>query len=214
MKVDQAKNRSVRDQETKATEVDPCGSDLSSPLPKKQAQTQPRKRWGLSGFELLGLIILASATFWICGLPPANPTERFDWLFDRSYERVQTPLRALSMLLIFMYILVIRNCREGVLHDIFTGSAVVNGVSILGFHPESSAKEADMQKGDVIFEYGSERDLTIEKLSAIMAKREHEAVEVCVVFMRGRQQYSQTLPSGPLGISAMNVTVTVPIKSE
>jgi hypothetical protein len=212
--VDRTKICSCRDQETKATEVEPCGSGLSSSPPNKQTEMQPKKKWLLSGFEWLGLIILASATFWICGLPPANPTEWFDWLFDRTYERVQTPLRALSMLLIFMYILVIRNCRGGVLHDVFTGSAVVSGVSILGFHPESSAKEAGMQNGDVIIEYGSERDLTIEKLSAIMAKREPEAVEVCVVFMRGRQQYSQTLPPGPLGISAMNVTVTVPIKSE
>jgi hypothetical protein len=175
---------------------------------------QPKKKWLLSGFEWLGLIILAVATFWICGLPPANPVDWFYWLFDMSGGRVITPAKALITFLLFISVLVIRNYKREWIHDIFTGSVVVSGVSIREFHLESSAREAGMQKGDVIFEYGSERDLTIEKLSDIMAKREPEPGQVCVAFMRGRQQYSKTLPSGPLGISTMNVTVTVPIKSE
>jgi hypothetical protein len=88
------------------------------------------------------------------------------------------------------------------------------GVSILEFRPESTARKAGMQKGDVIIEYASERDVTIEHLSALIAKREHEAGHVHVVFVRGGQQHSVTLPSGPLAISAMNVTISVPLKSE
>jgi hypothetical protein len=116
--------------------------------------------------------------------------------------------------LVFICILVIRDYKREWIHGIFTGSAVVSGVSILGFHSESSAREAGMQKDDVIIEYASERDITIEKLSALMAKREPEAGQVCVIFVGGRQRYWQTLPSGPPSISAMNVTVNVPIKSD
>lgn len=90
----------------------------------------------------------------------------------------------------------------------------VRGVSIVEFSPGSSAGKAGMHKGDVIIEYGSERDVTIEKLSAVMAKRDPEAGQVRVVFMRDGQQYTQKLPSGPLGISAMNITINVPLKSE
>jgi hypothetical protein len=90
----------------------------------------------------------------------------------------------------------------------------VRGVSILEFRPESSARKAGMNEGDVIIEYASERDVTLEKLSAVIAKRGTEAGQVSVVFVRDAQQYTQTLPSGPLGISAMDSTINVALQSK
>ncbi len=71
-----------------------------------------------------------------------------------------------------------------------------------------------MQKGDVIIEYASERDVTLEKLSAIVAKGGPETGQMPVVFVRDGRRYSQTLPPGSLSISAMNTTINVPLKSQ
>jgi hypothetical protein len=219
MKVDQTKNRLGCGKEVKAEagKANHCGPDPSNLPSKRQRESQPKKKWGLSRFEWLGLIILALLTLWICGSPPANPMDWGHWFFRESYDGVHTPMWTLYLFLVFTYLLVtraVRSCKWRPLHNFFPGSVLARGVSILEFHPESSAREAGMHKGDVIIEYGSERDVTIEKLSAIIRKREPEAGQVCVVFMRGRQQYSNTLPCGPLGISVMNVTVNVPLKSE
>jgi hypothetical protein len=94
------------------------------------------------------------------------------------------------------------------------GHLSVRGASILAFSPESSARKAGMHKGDVIIEYASERDITIEKLSAVTAKKAPEAGQVRVVFVRDGQQHSRMLPSGPLGISVINTTINVPVQSK
>jgi uncharacterized RDD family membrane protein YckC len=109
------------------------------------------------------------------------------------------------------------NNKRRAIHDFIAGSVVVReeglskvaGVSILSVNPDSIAEKAGMQKGDVIIEYDSERDLTMERLADIMAKRGGEPAQVSVVFVRDRLQYSRKLPAGPLGVSAVNTTVDV-----
>ncbi len=109
------------------------------------------------------------------------------------------------------------NNKRRAIHDFIAGSVVVrdkelskvSGVSILSVNPDSIAEKAGMRKGDVIIEYDSERDLTMEKLAEIMAKRGGEQAQVSVLFVRDRLQYSRKLPSGPLGVSAANTTVDV-----
>jgi hypothetical protein len=193
-------------------------SDLSSSPSKGQAESQPKKKRGFSRSEWLGIIAFALVNLAVCGLPPANPTEWLPWIVSRSYKGVPTPVYCWGNFFLFLYLLRFtrdaRNRARQALHGFFTGAVVVEGVSILEFEPESSAREAGMHMGDVIIEYASEKDLTIEKLSAVMAKRGLEGSQVCVVFVRDGQRSSQTLPPGPLGISAMNTTINVLVKSE
>lgn len=85
--------------------------------------------------------------------------------------------------------------------------ALVRGISILGFKPESTAKKAGMQKGDVIVEYAGTRDLTIEKLLAFIAKTRTEMAERRLVFVRGGHEHTLTVPAGSLGISAADLTI-------
>lgn len=113
------------------------------------------------------------------------------------------------------------NDKRRAVHDFIAGSVVVRdtelskvtGVSILHLDPNSVAAEAGMQRGDVIVEYGSERDLTLDKLAAIMEKQGAESGPVSVVFVRNGLQYSRKLPSGPLGFSAVNTTVEARLKT-
>ncbi len=94
--------------------------------------------------------------------------------------------------------------------DIFS----IRGASILEFTPESHAEKAGMRKGDVIIQYGSERDITIQKLSAMTAKKEADGAQVRVVFVRDDQQRSLVLPAGPLGVSLTNATVKISPRSK
>lgn len=196
--------------------ADRCALDSNSSPDKKCSEKHLKKKWPLSRFELLGLIIMALATFWICGLPPANPAEWFHWFFNRS-GHWRTPFYSLSIFLILIYLLVARDSLSAkwkTLKDFFPGSIAVSGVTILRMNQDSIAAEAGMQRGDVIVEYASERDLTLEKLAAVMAKKEAEPRPVSVVFVRDRGQHSCKLPPGPLGISAVNTTVDVLVKTE
>jgi hypothetical protein len=81
------------------------------------------------------------------------------------------------------------------------------GVSILGFRLQSSAREAGMKKGDVIIEYDGVRNLTTETLSSLTAAARPEGIGINVVFLRDGQQDTLRVPSGPLGISAMDTTI-------
>ncbi len=114
------------------------------------------------------------------------------------------PVRAVLLFMAFLFFLIGKAYKRQMNSDVYSGSVKLNGVSILALSPESIAEKAGMRKGDVIVEYASEKDLTIEKLSSLAAKKGPEAGHVYVVFLRDRKQYSQTLPCGPLGISAMN----------
>jgi hypothetical protein len=84
---------------------------------------------------------------------------------------------------------------------------LAQGVQILGFAATSSAKEAGMQKGDVIIEYDGERNLTTDALSLLTGRAKAERIRVNVTFMRGDQLDVVRLPSGSLGISAMDTTI-------
>jgi hypothetical protein len=85
--------------------------------------------------------------------------------------------------------------------------SLAQGVQILGFAATSSAKEAGMQKGDVIIEYDGERNLTTDALSLLTGRAKAERIRVNVTFMRGDQLDVVRLPSGSLGISAMDTTI-------
>ncbi len=85
--------------------------------------------------------------------------------------------------------------------------SLAQGVQILGFAAISSAKEAGMQKGDVIIEYDGERNLTTDALSLLTGRAKAERIRVNVTFMRGDQLDVVRLPSGSLGISAMDTTI-------
>ncbi|WP_157212171.1 hypothetical protein [Desulfomonile tiedjei] len=175
---------------------------------------QPKKEYGFTRFEWLGFIVMVFATFCFIGFPPANLVDWFSWLLDTSHEQIRIPLRALSTFLIFIYFMTVLKYRRQAFHDLDLYPALVKskGVSILSFASESSARDAGMQRGDVIVEYGSETDITIEKLSAITVKKTAEIGQVSVVFMRDGQRLSKMLPSGSLGISAMDTTVSVPVR--
>jgi hypothetical protein len=168
------------------------------------------KTWfRLSAAEWLAIAIVASATFWNSDAPPADPTEWPYWFFDTIWE--------LEALLILIFLLVTRDIwrhKRQWLRNFSPGAVAVGGISIVGFHPESSARNAGMHKGDVIVEYHAERDLTIDRLSDVMARIPAEEALVRVVFMRDRQVHKELVPWGPLGISAINTTVSVPRKSE
>jgi hypothetical protein len=84
----------------------------------------------------------------------------------------------------------------------------VQGVSVLEFSQQSSAKTAGMKKGDVIIMYDGVGNLTIEKLQALAATPKSEGTQIRV--LRDGNEYSLTLPSGSLGISAMDTTVRGP----
>jgi hypothetical protein len=83
----------------------------------------------------------------------------------------------------------------------------VTGVSILGFKSESIAREAGMQKGDVMVEYDGKGNLTTDKLMALTTVTKPEGTQTRVVFMRDGHERSTRVPSGPLGISASDKTV-------
>lgn len=190
-----------------------CCSDPSSSFSNEHVKGQPRIQLGFSRFEWLALIIMALATIWICGLPPSDPMDWFQWLFYRN-EPWTSPVRAALLFMAFLFFLIGNAYKRQMNRDVYSGSVKLNGVSILALSPGSIAEKASMRKGDVIIEYASEKDLTIEKLSSLAARKGPEAGQVCVVFLRDRKQYSQTLPRGPLGISAMNTTTNVLVKSE
>lgn len=80
----------------------------------------------------------------------------------------------------------------------------VQGVKILGFSAKSSAKESGMQKGDGIIAYDGVGNLTTEKLLALTAMTKPEGSIIHVVLVRNGNEYSLTVPPGPLGISAMD----------
>jgi hypothetical protein len=80
------------------------------------------------------------------------------------------------------------------------------GVSVLGFNPESSARDAGMEKDDVIIEYAGFRGLTVENLPSFVAKANPKLVQAHVVFLRDGHAHSVALPPGPLGISAVDAT--------
>jgi hypothetical protein len=163
-----------------------------------------------------GLIVITIATSWIIGLPPTDPTKWVHWFFDTSNASFRPPAAALGIFLIFIYLLVRRARRKyqrQEYQDYYSGSVEVSGVSILALSSGSIAGEAGMRKDDVIIEYASERDLTIERLAAT-TERGHEAGQVCVVFVRDGQQYSRMVKPGPLGISVMNTTINVLVRSE
>jgi hypothetical protein len=85
--------------------------------------------------------------------------------------------------------------------------AAATGVSISGFKEVSAARDAGMKKGDIIIEYGWDRNLTVETLASLAAREGKEGVGIQVVFLRGGRQDTVRLPSGPLGISAMDTTI-------
>lgn len=64
-----------------------------------------------------------------------------------------------------------------------------------------------MEKGDVIVEYDGVGDLTVQRLATLTATLRTEGMRTDMVFMRNGQEYSLTLPYGPLGISAMDATI-------
>jgi hypothetical protein len=184
-----------------------CSSDQSESASKRKAQRKIRFR--LSAVEWLGIAIVALATFWCCDPLPDDPEEWFSWLFDTTWE--------MEMLLFLIFILVTRavwKYKRQPLRNFFPGAVEVRGVSIVELSPGSIARNAGMHKGDVIIEYAAARDLTVEILSDIMAETPAKHGLVRVVFMRDRQRYSETLPWGPLGISAINTTISVPLKSD
>lgn len=80
----------------------------------------------------------------------------------------------------------------------------VQGVKILGFRAKSGAREAGMQKDDVIIEYGGTRNLTTETLLALTTMTRPDGTGVGVAFLRNGREYSLPMPPGPLGISAMD----------
>jgi hypothetical protein len=85
--------------------------------------------------------------------------------------------------------------------------SAANGVSILGFRLQSAAREAGMKKGDVIIEYDGVRNLSTETLSSLTAAARPEGIGIDVVFLRDGQQDTLRVPSGSLGISAMDITI-------
>lgn len=87
------------------------------------------------------------------------------------------------------------------------------GVSILGFSEISAAREGGMKKGDVIVEYDGQRDLTTEILSSLAARPRPGGVRIDVVYLRDSQHDTVELPSGSLGISAMDITIQGPSTS-
>jgi S1-C subfamily serine protease len=86
------------------------------------------------------------------------------------------------------------------------------GVLILGFRPESTTEKGGMKKGDVIVKYGGIGDLTTESLTALAAATNPKGTNTRVVFLRDHREYSVELPPGPLGISAMDSTMHVPLE--
>ncbi len=91
---------------------------------------------------------------------------------------------------------------------------VLKGVSILGFNPESRAEKAGMEKGDVIVQYSGTGDLTVQKLATLTTVLRSEGVPTDMILVRNGQEYSLTLPYGPLGISAMDTMLKAPAGSE
>ncbi|WP_041285873.1 hypothetical protein [Desulfomonile tiedjei] len=86
----------------------------------------------------------------------------------------------------------------------------VSGILILGFSPESSAREAGMQEGDVIVQYRGIGDLTVDKLTALTTGITYKGIGSRVVYLRNGSKYSVILPQGPLGISATNTLIEDP----
>ncbi len=85
------------------------------------------------------------------------------------------------------------------------GPNSVRGVSIVHFRPESRAEKAGMKKGDVIISCNGVGNLTIDGLQALAAIPKPEGMQIRA--LRDGTEYSVTLPSGSLGISAMDTTV-------
>ncbi len=83
---------------------------------------------------------------------------------------------------------------------------LVKGVSVVGFTAESIAEKTGMEKGDVIIEYDGVRDLTTEKLATLTVLARPKAI-VRAVLVRTGQEQTLSLPSGPLGISAIEATI-------
>jgi hypothetical protein len=88
------------------------------------------------------------------------------------------------------------------------------GVKVLGFKPESRAESAGVRKGDVITRYGDETNLTSDRLLAVAGEALLRGASVEVVFLRGDDEHSVTLPPGPLGIKAMDIRAEGPFESE
>lgn len=222
--MDHTRKCSSGDKEVRAEpgESHQCDSDPARNPSNRQAKHQPWKKFRLSGYEILGLIIVASMMFWVCGVPPSNPVDWFHWLLDTSDEHWHSPLWAIAWFLFYAEILLLtkviwdekrqipRGFLEGSLLAPITKISKVRGVAILEVNPESIAREAGMLKGDVIVEYDSERDITSERLSAVIAAKGPETGHTSLVFVRDGRQHSRTLPYGPLGISVMDTAVRVP----
>lgn len=86
----------------------------------------------------------------------------------------------------------------------------VSGILILGFSPESSAREAGMQEGDVIVQYREYGDLTVDRLTALTAGTACKGIGSRIVYMRNDSRYSVILPQGPLGIFATGTVIDDP----
>ncbi len=86
----------------------------------------------------------------------------------------------------------------------------VSGILILGFSPESSAREAGMQEGDVIVQYREYGDLTVDRLTALTAGTACKGIGSRIVYMRNDSRYSVILPQEPLGISATGRVIDDP----
>ncbi len=84
---------------------------------------------------------------------------------------------------------------------------LIKGVSILGFRQEATAGKAGLEKGDIIVEYDGVTDLTTEKLATLTAAMPPNVFEVLLVFSREGQENSIMVPSGSLGISAMDTAI-------
>ncbi len=86
----------------------------------------------------------------------------------------------------------------------------VRAISILGFNPESIAREAGMEKGDVIVEYRGIGDLTMDRLTALTTGTTYNGIGTRVIYLRSGSKHSVMLPQGSLGISAMDTTIRDP----
>lgn len=83
----------------------------------------------------------------------------------------------------------------------------VRGVSILGFKPNSRAREAGLINGDVIIEYDGAGNLTTDTLADLTAKKGQQGTPARVVFLRGGQEHSIVVSPGSLGISVLDTSV-------
>jgi hypothetical protein len=86
---------------------------------------------------------------------------------------------------------------------------LVNGVLIVEFKSESSAKESGLEIGDVIVEYDGARNLTCDKLTTLTLEKGLDGQLTGLIFVRNRQERYVSVPHGPLGISAVDTALQI-----